>query len=389
MKRIYAESTLNKKYREIGLTKNVVWKLRVYLKACAYFYRFAEADEVWRAILKTENTQAEKDVLSKLTKDIVRTADALLAYEDEIGCDVQSKTDRFRLVKIASKLIQPMSPMPTRDQFDAFLRAEEHADREYVVFENSDIYIDGKDGPCMIAFPDVLFNVAKSEDGEESLEINYDRLWELQKKRIGKTQYIPDDLLCYATLDYVPETEQSRALLEWIVQIGVSDEDAEEVLCELHEIVCDAETLGKEKQAMEVLNQRGVVFNRAEDAYEFIKRFTDFNNHTRLPIHKGQIPSEMMKDRKTLPSGIEFGPGLQEAIRRGDIDGAALKAGIMAKSELPSGIKMSLASEVDRALAPNEERWIGTTLIKGKKIGPNDPCPCGSGKKYKKCCGRN
>ncbi|MDD4715168.1 MAG: preprotein translocase subunit SecA [Oscillospiraceae bacterium] len=26
---------------------------------------------------------------------------------------------------------------------------------------------------------------------------------------------------------------------------------------------------------------------------------------------------------------------------------------------------------------------------KGPKIGPNDPCPCGSGKKYKKCCGMN
>lgn len=25
----------------------------------------------------------------------------------------------------------------------------------------------------------------------------------------------------------------------------------------------------------------------------------------------------------------------------------------------------------------------------GKKIGPNDPCPCGSGKKYKRCCGMN
>ncbi|MDT8274154.1 MAG: SEC-C metal-binding domain-containing protein, partial [Desulfomonilia bacterium] len=24
----------------------------------------------------------------------------------------------------------------------------------------------------------------------------------------------------------------------------------------------------------------------------------------------------------------------------------------------------------------------------GKKIGRNDPCPCGSGKKYKLCCGR-
>ena len=26
---------------------------------------------------------------------------------------------------------------------------------------------------------------------------------------------------------------------------------------------------------------------------------------------------------------------------------------------------------------------------KGAKIGRNDPCPCGSGKKYKNCCGRN
>lgn len=27
-------------------------------------------------------------------------------------------------------------------------------------------------------------------------------------------------------------------------------------------------------------------------------------------------------------------------------------------------------------------------IVKEKKIYPNDPCPCGSGKKYKKCCGR-
>ena len=28
-----------------------------------------------------------------------------------------------------------------------------------------------------------------------------------------------------------------------------------------------------------------------------------------------------------------------------------------------------------------------TIRREGKKIGRNDPCPCGSGKKYKKCCG--
>ncbi|HUM82244.1 MAG TPA: SEC-C metal-binding domain-containing protein [Lachnospiraceae bacterium] len=35
-----------------------------------------------------------------------------------------------------------------------------------------------------------------------------------------------------------------------------------------------------------------------------------------------------------------------------------------------------------------EQRKSGT-IIKPKKVGRNDPCPCGSGKKYKYCCGRN
>jgi len=29
------------------------------------------------------------------------------------------------------------------------------------------------------------------------------------------------------------------------------------------------------------------------------------------------------------------------------------------------------------------------TRVTAKKVGRNDPCPCGSGKKYKHCCGRN
>lgn len=35
-----------------------------------------------------------------------------------------------------------------------------------------------------------------------------------------------------------------------------------------------------------------------------------------------------------------------------------------------------------------QEKPRGKTVVrKGKKVGRNDPCPCGSGKKYKKCCG--
>lgn len=36
-----------------------------------------------------------------------------------------------------------------------------------------------------------------------------------------------------------------------------------------------------------------------------------------------------------------------------------------------------------------KEQRNSTTIVKGKKIGRNDPCTCGSGKKYKKCCGIN
>jgi uncharacterized protein len=36
-----------------------------------------------------------------------------------------------------------------------------------------------------------------------------------------------------------------------------------------------------------------------------------------------------------------------------------------------------------------KEAKKANTVVKGKKIGRNDPCPCGSGKKYKFCCGKN
>ncbi len=33
---------------------------------------------------------------------------------------------------------------------------------------------------------------------------------------------------------------------------------------------------------------------------------------------------------------------------------------------------------------------VPTTIVReGPKVGRNDPCPCGSGKKYKHCCGKN
>ena len=41
----------------------------------------------------------------------------------------------------------------------------------------------------------------------------------------------------------------------------------------------------------------------------------------------------------------------------------------------------------ERERLQKEQRAAGTVVREGEKTGRNDPCPCGSGKKFKKCCG--
>jgi len=43
----------------------------------------------------------------------------------------------------------------------------------------------------------------------------------------------------------------------------------------------------------------------------------------------------------------------------------------------------------EAAQAPQGEQKVKTIRLEQPKVGRNDPCPCGSGKKYKKCCGQN
>jgi len=43
----------------------------------------------------------------------------------------------------------------------------------------------------------------------------------------------------------------------------------------------------------------------------------------------------------------------------------------------------------DTRKALYKEQKSSTTIVKGERTYPNDPCPCGSGRKYKKCCGKN
>ena len=44
--------------------------------------------------------------------------------------------------------------------------------------------------------------------------------------------------------------------------------------------------------------------------------------------------------------------------------------------------------DVERRKELYKEQKLSTTVVKGPKVSRNDPCPCGSGLKYKKCSGK-
>jgi SWIM/SEC-C metal-binding protein len=53
------------------------------------------------------------------------------------------------------------------------------------------------------------------------------------------------------------------------------------------------------------------------------------------------------------------------------------------------GIKFIMGIEPDKPEDTSDLRralGLNTTVCAGQKVGRNEPCPCGSGKKYKNCC---
>ena len=54
-----------------------------------------------------------------------------------------------------------------------------------------------------------------------------------------------------------------------------------------------------------------------------------------------------------------------------------------------AGLEDTAINLVDGSYKPSEGGLNKTIVNEGPKVGRNDPCPCGSGKKYKNCCGKN
>ena len=106
---------------------------------------------------------------------------------------------------------------------------------------------------------------------------------------------------------------------------------------------------------------------------------------------------------------IALRPASWKTLLDADVDTAAAMSGMLMLADIARGDKQVKDGDILSAAAPdkiadwvvtlNEWRLANCQPIPGvhpkgaaaptKKVGRNDPCPCGSGKKYKKCCGLN
>ena len=134
---------------------------------------------------------------------------------------------------------------------------------------------------------------------------------------------------------------------------------------------------------LEELYEKGIPRDNPDEIRKIMKLVIDVYNNTRNVHMHGHTTDEvyqlMPQEVTTVgPTGSPVNPIIGNVLNTGR--GNLEKMGVNVVS-MPDSTKTRSGS------MPVEV--IGREVTSTKKVYPNDPCPCGSGKKYKKCCGRN
>ena len=66
----------------------------------------------------------------------------------------------------------------------------------------------------------------------------------------------------------------------------------------------------------------------------------------------------------------------------------SIKIIMHSKIQRPDQVKREQVAKPVIAIHGEGEETTKKPVVNTNKVGRNDPCPCGSGKKYKQCCGR-
>ena len=207
-----------------------------------------------------------------------------------------------------------------------------------------------------------------------------DRLYDLRVRQQGKDYYIPtaaevEELFDTCALLSTPAYQKMKKYMTKNMHLTVTE--AEDILLDLWDMLSTDDDFHESVQwFMEQFETK-----TKKQAIDLLNLFMPLSNNTRMISNKGHTPSE-------LSGRIKFGPGNMPVITAG----SSLAAEMLAEAA-PEIRKMGFGLDLESNAAnipvmdlPNG--LDGPVKMSQKKVYPNDPCPCGSGKKFKKCCGK-
>lgn len=230
-------------------------------------------------------------------------------------------------LKKAFEIISNQSPsLVTEDEFLAFAEIARHEDEQYYILSSEEISDEAIAEEDNVWEREIVNNIFLEGD-------DIDLYIQTKLRQQGKPYYIPKkaELLKYEDPFYcecMPEVDAMRNFIDNTFDLdSIEGEILLGVL--LFEIRYYANGMSR---SMEYIDANGLVFPSEEACLEFVKLYQVLNNHMQMPGNRGFAPIELTK------------------ANAGNTTSAVKKQHV--------------------------------------KVGRNDPCPCGSGKKYKKCCGR-
>ncbi|MCD8068370.1 MAG: SEC-C domain-containing protein, partial [Lachnospiraceae bacterium] len=199
-----------------------------------------------------------------------------------------------------------------------------------------------------------------------------------------------EEIECLARDGYPSSTKEYQLLHQFFQdRLGMDEEASSEMCLEAYHIfVLDEHPEGYMKE----LKKRKIDLPAGEDGRKFRELLNQASDHTRMVYLRGHTPMEVLEDTQKLAGEThalkEEIQKLEEEIRRlteVNQKKAEELQSLREENQNTAGLFGTQAGALPSASANKQPVKKPEPA---KKIYPNDPCPCGSGKKYKKCCGR-